>query len=163
MKPFIHASNSARKFGGLPEDYISIHNFMDISKMAHADLRHRAILHNSLGPYIAERVFGIDEPKLKKYSDKFSWSEEEVLAIKELIQSSHSDESTSIRNSDGAKVFVRDIAEHHIIEDMGKIPSVSDYLGEMPFYEWIGHKKKIMTKIVGRLSDYRVSDDASKD
>lgn len=154
MKPFTHATNSVRKFGGSAEDYLSIHNFLDISKMAHADLRHRAILHNSLGPYIAERVFGLDEVKLKKYSEKFSWSDEEILAIKDLIQNSHSEEAPSFRNSDGTKVFVRDVAEHHIIEDMGKIPSVSDYLNGMPLYEWLGHKKRAMTKIIGRLSDY---------
>lgn len=43
MKPWRHARNSARKFGGMPEDYIEIHNFMDVSKSAHADVRHRAV------------------------------------------------------------------------------------------------------------------------
>ena len=71
MKPHIHAVNSARKWGGEPEDYLPIHNFLDISKMAHPDIRHRAILHNSLGPYIAEKIFGVDERKLSELGKKF--------------------------------------------------------------------------------------------
>ena len=34
----------------------------------------------------------------------------------------------TIINSDGGEVYVRDIAEQHIIEDLGFIPCVSDYL-----------------------------------
>lgn len=70
-------------------------------------MRHRAILHNSLGIYIAERVFG-----------------------------------HNILNEDGKLVSVRDIAEKHILEDMGTIPTVSKYLDGMPMYEWLGGTKK---------------------
>lgn len=59
MKPHKHAKISAHSFGGVPEDYQDIHDFMDCSKMCHGDVRHRALLHNTLGCYIAERVFGI--------------------------------------------------------------------------------------------------------
>lgn len=107
MKPYLHAKVSVSKWGGQPEDYQAIHDFLDSSKSAHADMRHRAILHNTLGCYIAERVFGIN-----------------------------------ITNSDGRLVSVRDIAEQHIIDDMGRIPSLSDYLNDMPFYDWLGGKKK---------------------
>ena len=47
MKPYIHAVSSAKKFGGVWNDYIEIHNFMDSSKGHIADNRHRALLHNS--------------------------------------------------------------------------------------------------------------------
>lgn len=107
MKPYLHGNVSVKKWGGKPEDYQEIHDFLDLSKSAHADMRHRAILHNSLGPYIAERVFGVN-----------------------------------ITNSDGKKISVRDVCEQHIIDDMGTIPSLGDYLNEMPFYPWLGGKKK---------------------
>lgn len=45
---------------------------------------------------------------------------------------------TYIVNSDGFKVQVRDIAERHVIDDMGRIPTVSDYLNGMPMYDWLG-------------------------
>lgn len=59
MKPWIHAKSSAAKFGGIPDDYIEIHNFMDSSKSALADVRHRAILHSAFGIFITESVFGV--------------------------------------------------------------------------------------------------------
>jgi len=59
-KPFIHAKSSAKKFGGKPEDYIDIHNFLDSSKGAIADNRHRALTHNSwFLSTVLERVFGV--------------------------------------------------------------------------------------------------------
>jgi hypothetical protein len=59
-KPYIHAVSSARKFGGVPEDYIEIHNLMDSSKAAMADNRHRALTHNAwfIGT-ILEKIFGV--------------------------------------------------------------------------------------------------------
>lgn len=107
MKPYIHAKNSAKKFGGYYKDYLPIHDFLDSSKACFPDMRHRAILHSSFGIFIAERIFG-----------------------------------TFIVNSDGQKVQVRDIAEKHVIEDMGRIPTVGDYLRGMPMYSWLGGPKR---------------------
>jgi len=53
----------------------------------------------------------------------------------------------NIVNSDGKTVSVRDIAEQHVIDDMGRIPTIQDYLGEMPFYTWLGGKKSDKRKI----------------
>lgn len=47
MKPWIHAKISVKKFGGLPEDYIEIHNWFDQTKTHIPDSRHRLVLHNS--------------------------------------------------------------------------------------------------------------------
>jgi hypothetical protein len=58
MKPNTHSLSSARQFGGKPEDYEDIHNFLDSTKMIMPDNRHRALLHSSWGIFIAERVFG---------------------------------------------------------------------------------------------------------
>lgn len=113
MKPFRHARNSARKFGGAPEDYQDIHDFLDMPKSAHSDMRHRAILHNSIGPFIVERVFGVTR-----------------------------------KNSAGRTYSPRDVAEQHIIEDLGRIPSVSDYLKNMQMQPWMGVPKKRVRKWV---------------
>lgn len=119
MKPFIHARNSARKFGGCPEDYLPIHDFLDESKSHHADMRHRALLHNSWGIYLCERFFG-----------------------------------HNIMNIEGKLVSVRDIAEQHVLEDVGRIPSVGDYLSGMPFYDWLGGpKRKRGTDALGNEAD----------
>lgn len=34
MIPYIHAELSAKRFGGVPEDYLDIHELMDSSKAA---------------------------------------------------------------------------------------------------------------------------------
>src|ERR1700694_2530072 len=53
-----HAESSARKFGGLADDYVKIHKFLDQSKLHLADWRHRALLHNTFGVALCEQFFG---------------------------------------------------------------------------------------------------------
>ena len=57
--PLHHAESSARKFGGQPDDYISVHSWFDATK-AHLGLfAHRALRHHTLGIFEAEERFGI--------------------------------------------------------------------------------------------------------
>lgn len=58
-KPYFHAQSSAKKYGGKWEDYTEIHEFMDSSKAAFPDNRHRALTHNAwfIGT-VLPRVFG---------------------------------------------------------------------------------------------------------
>lgn len=58
MHPCDHSKTSAKLFGGKPEDYEAIHDWMDASKAHFADFRHRAYRHHSEGIFEAERVFG---------------------------------------------------------------------------------------------------------
>lgn len=113
MKPFRHARNSARRFGGVPEDYMEIHDFLDCSKACYADMRHRALFHNTLGPFIVERVFG-----------------------------------AVAKNSAGRSYSPRDVAEQHILEDLGTIPPPSAYLDNMQLQPWMGGPKKRVRKWV---------------
>lgn len=48
----------------------------------------------------------------------------------------------TIKNSDGKEVSVRDIAEDHIMEDLGFIPSDEKWLGNMPIETWMGGPSK---------------------
>lgn len=93
MNTLYHAKSSVKKWGGVVEDYFPIHDFIDGTKAAMPDVRHRALLHNSFGIFVIERVFG-----------------------------------HYITNSDGKDVPVREIAERHIIEDLGFIPTPQDWL-----------------------------------
>lgn len=92
MTPYLHSKCTAVRFGGKPEDYIEVHRFIDSSKYHLADYRHRAILHNTFGMDICERVFG-----------------------------------DYIVNSEGNMVPVRDIAMHHIQEDIGFVPTIQQW------------------------------------
>lgn len=107
MKPLIHAKISVKRHGGCLEDYIEIHNFIDSSKVAMPDVRHRALLHSSFGCYLAEQMFGV-----------------------------------YITNSDGKDVSVRDLAEEHVQEDLGFIPTVEKWLDKLPMELWMSGGKK---------------------
>src|ERR1700761_4575829 len=58
LKPYVHAKSSAARHGGVPEDYLKIHDWFDQTKAHVPDVRHRAILHTSLGIFLCEQVFG---------------------------------------------------------------------------------------------------------
>lgn len=102
MKPFIHAKSSASKFGGIPEDYLPIHDLMDSSKSSLPDVRHRALFHSSFGIFMVEKMLG-----------------------------------TTLTNSDGRKISVRDIAEQHVMEDIGFIPTVETWFRNMRIEPWM--------------------------
>ena len=57
--PLHHAESSARKFGGVPSDYQSVHDWFDASKEHLALFTHRAMRHHAQGLFEAERVFGL--------------------------------------------------------------------------------------------------------
>jgi hypothetical protein len=59
MHPCHHSISSAKIFGGKPEDYTPIHQFLDATKETFCDFRHRALRHHSQGIFEAERVFGL--------------------------------------------------------------------------------------------------------
>jgi hypothetical protein len=107
LKPLIHAKITVKKYGGHVDDYLPIHNFIDSSKAAMPDMRHRAVLHSSFGCYLAEQVFG-----------------------------------TYITNSDGKLVSVRDVAEEHIIQDLGFIPTVEKWLSNLTLEPWMSGSRK---------------------
>lgn len=76
MKPYVHAKNSVKRYGGSISDYMPIHNWFDHSKSAYADLRHRAILHHTFGIYLAEQVFG----------ETFTNSDGKVISVRDVAE-----------------------------------------------------------------------------
>lgn len=54
-----HSLSSAKKFGGKPDDYVHLHQWMDETKAHQGDFRHRALRHHTLGIFEGERFFGI--------------------------------------------------------------------------------------------------------
>lgn len=111
--PYHHAISSARKYGGVPEDYQTIHDWFDASKSHVADFRHRALRHHSEGIFAAEKEFGV-----------------------------------TITNSDGRVVPVRYIGEQHVKEDLGKIPTLADWLLNIQPQGWmLGRGKNLETEL----------------
>ncbi len=131
MKPWNHARNSVKNYGGAPEDYIAVHEFFDSSKATFADMRHRAMLHHSFGIFVAEKTFGA---------------------------CSHCGHASPVRlpylvNADGRKVMVRDVGEDHVREDLGRIPSPHEWLIGMPKYEWIGGQPAVRSRFISMTED----------
>jgi hypothetical protein len=60
-----------------------------------------------------------------------------------------------LTNSDGKVVSVRDIAEEHVLQDLGFIPTMQDWLGKMPIEGWMSgtRKKKLVTKLNPPIED----------
>jgi hypothetical protein len=96
----------------VPEDYIAIHEWIDASKAHFGDARHRALRHHTEGCWEAERVFGLTITVKKK------------------------------RTGVEVRVPVREIAEQHVFEDLGYIPSLADWLKNMELKTWMGGKVK---------------------
>ena len=54
---------------------------------------------------------------------------------------------TKFENSDGKTVQVRDVAEQHVLDDLGTIPSLDRCLGSMSLEQWMGgpiRKRKVL-------------------
>lgn len=58
MNPYHHALSSVKKWGGEVDDYLSIHEWFDMSKAHYANYRHRALRHHSAGIYECQEKFG---------------------------------------------------------------------------------------------------------
>ena len=58
--PSVHARWSVKQFGGKPEDYLPIHQFLEDSRLHLPDARHRVLLHTTLGVQTVEEVFGLE-------------------------------------------------------------------------------------------------------
>jgi hypothetical protein len=112
MKPYLHSKSSAKRYGGVAADYSDIHDFMDSTKSALADVRHRAILHSAFGCFIVEKIFG----------------------------------ATRV-NSESKTYSTRDVAEDHVIEDLGFIPTMDKWFANLPIEEWMGGPRKKVTFI----------------
>ncbi len=98
MNSWHHAVSAARKWGGSPQDYLPIEEFIDSSKKGIGDVRHRALYHHTEGTWLCQEIFGKTITVAKK-------------------------------NGHGTvEVPVRLVAERHIMEDLGWIPSPADYL-----------------------------------
>ena len=114
MNSYRHAQSSAKKWGGETEDYLPLHEFIDSSKMTLGDVRHRALYHHTLGVWLCQRIFGPTLKITRKYGSR----------------------------GGSIKVPTRLVAERHIIEDLGFIPTPQDYLRDTPIATWMSGARR---------------------
>jgi hypothetical protein len=136
MKPYLHSRISAKKFGGIPEDYIEIHDWFDSTKGHIPDARHRLVLHNAYGIFLCEQVFGeivqMPDGKFKR--------------------------APYITISTGKKVSVRDIAEQHVLDDLGHIPTLAESMNQTGLSEEFSGNVKRMAITLGPNTAYKIVD-----
>ncbi len=58
MHPLLHAKSSVKKFGGVLEDYLFIHEWFDATKAWVGHSEHRLFRHHSEGIFELEQIFG---------------------------------------------------------------------------------------------------------
>jgi hypothetical protein len=110
--PYHHSLSSVKKWGGIVEDYIKIHDWFDASKEMMGDFRHRALRHHAQGIFEAERVFG------------------HTLTL-----------------STGKIIPVRWVGEQHVVEDIGYIPTLSDWLIHIHPQPWMSKSRKLSKEL----------------
>lgn len=140
-----HAVSSARRFGGEADEYLEVHNFMDSSKSAWADQRHRAILHNSFGIYVTEELFGLRE-EVRVLRSLLARVPRWLLALLRVRVPEATPVTLTLRS--GKQVPIRLVAEQHVIEDCGFIPSLEQYLGELPRQKWMYRGASPLSKLI---------------
>ncbi len=59
MNYWKHSLLSKKKFGGIPEDYLTLHKFLDSSKLFYYHTKHRLLLHNTYGIDLCVQKFGV--------------------------------------------------------------------------------------------------------
>lgn len=120
MNSWHHAVSASRKWGGTPDDYIEVEEFIDSSKKIIGDSRHRSIYHHTEGVWLCQAIFG------------------RTLAV----QKEHTE----------VLVPVRLVAERHILEDLGWLPSPKDYIDGMTLKPWMSgatRREVTMSELLG--------------
>jgi hypothetical protein len=68
--PLVHSKSSVRLWGGSVEDYLPLHNKMDVSKKYFSDNRHRALTHNMFFIFeVMIPIFGNSDGKTVSVKD----------------------------------------------------------------------------------------------
>jgi hypothetical protein len=104
-----HSISSANAFGGAPEDYHALHQWMDRGRAGTDRLLHRMLAHHTQGIKDAEQVFGV-----------------------------------TITNSKGRKVPTSLLANQHVFEDLGFVPTLEHYLELLHCPRWASRPARLL-------------------
>lgn len=116
-----HAVSSARTWGGVPEDYLPVHQWFDETKEWLPDARHRAIRHHSEGIGECIRALG---PTVTVHGN--------------------------VREKE---IPTRWVAEQHVREDFGRIPTAAEFLRTMPLEPWMVRGAKKLSRELEQAAD----------
>jgi hypothetical protein len=130
--PYHHAVSSAKKWGGEAEDYLPIHRWFDESKELHGDFRHRALRHHAHGIFECERVFGVTI------------------------------ELTIAPGRPRKRIPTRWVAEQHVREDHGFIPTLQDWLVRIEPAPWMNRSRPLSRELDAEAAGAISAQDAAR-
>jgi hypothetical protein len=150
--PWHHAVSSTRKWGGVPADYLPIHQWFDESKAHHADFRHRALRHHAEGIFLMESIFGVtlqlsagrcescghDAARHGEYEADLP-----VLASRVVC----SEQGCVCNRFLGKQVPTRWVGEQHVVEDLGRIPAATDWLRTIKAEPWMNRSRRLSVEL----------------
>ena len=120
--PLVHSKSSVRLWGGKVEDYLPLHNKMDISKKYFSDNRHRALTHN---------MFFIFEVMIPLFGEYIDNSDGKAVSVKDICEY-HILE-------DYGKKFIPNVSD--FLQEMEIKSWMANGLGEKP-----SSQKKVITE-----------------
>jgi hypothetical protein len=120
--PLVHSKSSVRLWGGKVEDYLPLHNKMDISKKYFSDNRHRALTHN---------MFFIFEVMIPLFGEYITNSDNKTISVKDICEY-HILE-------DYGKKFIPNVSD--FLQEMEIKSWMANGLGEKP-----SSQKKVITE-----------------
>lgn len=212
--PWYHSLSHAKRFGGVANDYTALNCFVDQTKAFQADCRHRLLLHNAWGIFIAERRFGLlytrasdgvqlptrplveqhvfedlgsipsvaqclaqlpEEPRdegdpavyAAAHQRHFGGPLAPYLAVHTLLDSTRAHladrrHQRLLHNTWGIELVVellgarcggastREIAQLHVLDDCGRIPSVDECLAGIAFAPWMCRGAQRLSQSLGQ-------------
>ncbi len=230
--PSTHARASVHYFGGTSTDYLALHEWLDQTKMALADCRHRLVLHNTWGLEVAISAWGehylvastgctvpvralvtrhivedlgctptladclpedcvppclhardedlareLDDASVAEHAERtarrFGGRPGDYLEVHTFLDSAKREVpdwrhrlpthhtlgpylaaavfgTTLRRASDGVEVPTRPLAEGHIIDDLGRIPTLAECLRKVQLWPWMCQRALPLSRLYGR-------------
>lgn len=131
--PYHHALSSAKRWGGLPRDYLPVHAWFDASKAHLADFRHRALRHHAQGIFWAEEVFGA------------TITLSTCARCGKVNNADHREyENHAFR---AKEIPTRWVGEQHVTEDLGRIPTMADWLRQIEGQPWMNRSRRLSLEL----------------
>jgi len=136
--PWHHSVSSVKKWGGVPEDYHAVHAWFDASKAHVADFRHRALRHHSEGIWECERWFG---PTITISTCRICGQFEDHSNHKRGLLTGADHQFLA------KQIPTRWVGEQHVREDLGRIPTLADWLSHIQAEPWMNHQSRIEAEL----------------
>jgi hypothetical protein len=134
--PLHHAQSSVNKWGGVLEDYLGVHHWFDEPKGWICDFRSRAIRHHAEG--IAEAIKVLGSTITLSTCGRCGalrgdhYDADPLASRREMPLAEGFDHVAQVK-----LIPTRWVAEQHVKEDLGRIPTAAQWLSRIEVEAWM--------------------------